>query len=157
MSSIEDVRSAIESALCHAGFEVTGKSYRCEGQDAFVLIELQRWEVRQEIFFNVGIAIRALAERPISSVEQCHIFARLERLFPEARDTIMRASEYPRTHETATLGDLAQLAATCIGPGLRLMTSAVYLREALQARRFAKAMVTKEARAFLVDFKAAED
>jgi hypothetical protein len=125
---------------------------RRDGEGVVTLVGVEKGFGRQN-FITVGFLIHRLDPEVPASVEKTHLYFRLERLFPDLRDSIVHggdasAPDWPEAFSRL----LAQLRDT-IAKELCSLSSLTALSESLKAGRLENGLVTKSAREVLVSMR----
>lgn len=145
MTTAIPFRQGVELALTSVGFERVEKSYRLRSKDVTILMGLQKEHGRQW-FVNVGFWLHSLGASCPNRTELTHLYFRLERLFPEYRETIHAAGALGDIEQPAAFRELLSLLEGPIGSSLQGLASEVALRKALTEGRLAHGLIRGEAR-----------
>lgn len=139
----------LAQSLVSGGFRLQGNSLLWHGSRVLVIVSAAKgfgdlWHV------DVGFWLSDLAEGEPESTHKSHLYFRLERLFPECRDTIVSAGSLGEEGQRAAFGLLSELLQGRIADELRELGSAPALSAAFRRGRLSNGIVTKEARAYLM-------
>jgi hypothetical protein len=145
-------KSDFGAALSDLGFERISRIYVFTGRDAAILSATERGFGKQ-YHFSFGIWIFDLANNIAvpDRIEHTHMYFRLERLFPDAWETIVKAGE---THDPKHLEALEDLCSLLRGDlGFRICDLATIggLRRSIQSGLLDKGLVRWEARKYFID------
>ncbi len=84
-------KKSVGRPLENAGFIKKGQSWYLDGKDTLVVFNLEKrdmgFDCRYDI--NVGFWLKALGEPVFPSYNHCHLYYRIERLFPEQQNLIL--------------------------------------------------------------------
>jgi hypothetical protein len=141
-------KSNIEQVLVSAGFERHEKSLRRYESCVWTLVGIEKgfgpqWHI------NVGFWLEALDGKCTARVEQSHLYFRLERVFPEHRETITLAGALGDSNQPEAYAALLALLQGDIDRQLRALGTEAGLRAALTAGRLIQGLITKGAREHL--------
>lgn len=139
----------LEIHLLKLGFIRHGKNSKRETDSASILIGIQKG-FGSQWFINVGFWLPSLGGNDIpEKIESTHLYYRLERLFPEYRETIIGAGDLEYEAQFIELDRLKDLLASDIIPDLCILGLETNLKKALAEGRLKNGMIGKEARRFL--------
>ena len=136
----------IGEAFKRASFVQHGKQYQYSSTDITVSVELSAALLKQR-YIDLGFWIWTLGGKTAPNrLADYHIRARLERLFPEHRETILQALvSKAETHDVLNLSGVLE---SEIAPVLRSMTSVSTLRRSFGDGRLKGALVLVEAQTY---------
>jgi len=141
-------KHGIEKALGSVGFLRTSNALRRECPNVTTLIGLQKGDGDQW-FLNVGFWLSGIGGTVSDRVEHTHLYFRLERLFPQFRETILTAGALDAEEQLAAYRQLVELLGGEIARGLATFETEKGLREELRDGRLTHGLVRKEARDYL--------
>jgi hypothetical protein len=141
-------RDQIGKALGDGRFKRAGKLHFHDEGQVLTAIGLQE-EHGSQWFINVGFWMKLLGGRVPQRIESMHLQFRLERLFPDWRETILVAGDLADPRQVAALDQLAEELAGGISEELRELGTELGLRSALASGRLERGMLRSEARAYL--------
>lgn len=72
------VAQSLDSVLREHGFTRRKKTWYRREEETILLVNLQKSDVGEDFYINLGILIRRLSENPAPKVSECHIMERLE-------------------------------------------------------------------------------
>ena len=72
-----------------AGFVKKGQSWYLDGNDALIVINLQKSNWGERYYINMGIWLKAFGEASFPQFNHCHLYYRVENFFPENRELIL--------------------------------------------------------------------
>lgn len=142
------LKKGVERVLLDLGFTRFGKTYRRETTEVATLFSVEKGFGGQW-FFNVGFWLIALGGVVPTRVELAHLYLRLERLFPEHRDTIVMAGATGESEQHAAFVKLCQLLAGPMESRLRALATTEKLRTAVKTGELGQGLLRKEAREYL--------
>jgi hypothetical protein len=142
-----EFKSILEGAFTSKGFKLVDKNARYDGTAAAIFVGLQKLEYDEQYFINVGFWLRALGDQAPRKVEQTHMYFRLERLFPNLRETVLDGGRLslPDQPQAATALS-AIISAECIPVLTELANSDLTLRKRFREGGFSGGLIRKEAR-----------
>jgi hypothetical protein len=143
-------RKGLERAWLAAGFHRAGKSYRRDGSTAATLLSAEKG-FGSQWFISVGFWLMGLGADVPDRVERTHMYFRLERLFPEFRETILAAGALGEPEQPESFEQLLHLLAGPIDAALRALGTEEGLRAAINSDRLCQGLIRKEAREYLVE------
>lgn len=82
-------KKKIAAPLEMAGFIKKGQTWYFNGEDILITFNLEKNEWSDQYFVNVGFWIKAFGNALFPSYNHCHLYYRLERLFPDQRELIL--------------------------------------------------------------------
>ena len=147
MTETLELKKAVGSILSKKGFRKNGQSWILVGEDATVVINLQKYEYDKLYFVNFGIWLNALGLKKIPAENHCHIRDRLEYLFPDNRDLIVSAFEINSNNDD--IPALKEFLELEVWPFCRQCLSLEGIRELVQKGRFTTSLIRAEARPLL--------
>jgi hypothetical protein len=145
------LKKAIGDPLQQAGFVNRGQSWYLDGKDAMVVATLESIRMPPGQYgINVGIWLKAFGEATLPAYNHCHLYYRLERLFPSQRDLVVSSCSLPNSNPQM-LSALSDFVRTEGSPFLEECTDVVKLREFMSRGLLKGGFVRAEARSFLSD------
>jgi hypothetical protein len=146
-----DFKKGIGNTLLSIGFEtVGGGAFVRSNHDSGVSTIVSTQKSFDQWYINVGFWLDRLGgERP-NTVQQSHLYFRLERLVPEYRETILLAGalldepDQPNAYQ-----ELRHLLATAIDSRLQVLGTEAGLRQARAEGRLIDGLVRKDANDWL--------
>jgi len=147
----QDFKRAITEALVVGGFRLVSKNYRLDGPGSTVIIGIQKSDVDEVWYINVGFWMNDLGVEVPPRVELTHMYFRLERLFPDNTQAIHRGVRLNDIGHPQGLANLKRLLNDEMLPTLhRYAEDRASLRAAFQAQDWMKrGLVTKEVKSIL--------
>lgn len=73
-------KNAFAEALVNAGFVKKSNSWYLSGEDAIVVLNLQKSDHGDYYYLNVGISLKVLSDQPFPKENHCHIQMRADNL-----------------------------------------------------------------------------
>lgn len=146
--SSRDFKKGILEVLQRIGFQKSGAVLCRDGDEAKVLVDVQKG-FGEQWFINVGFLLTSLSSEIPTRVERSHLYFRVDRLFPSLRETILTAGDLADRRQQESYKQLIAHLDGELNEGLRELTSLDGLREASRAGRLSHGLVTKEAREVL--------
>jgi len=125
-----------------------GQSWYLDGKDSTIVVNLQKSNFNEEYFMNIGIWLKALGIATFPSFNKCHLYFRLEKLFPEDRALILNSLSLERTN-SQLLDDFSQFIILKMIPFLQHCTEENQLIEFMKVGRFKNGIISKEAKDYL--------
>lgn len=149
MTKVE-FKKIINTAFVSGGFRVVEKRLRLDGTDAVILADLQKSQYGEDYFINIGFWLRALAGQVPSKVERCHMYYRLESLFPEWGDQVKDGSQLTLSGQPEAAARLAAVILhECAPVFVELANSERAIRTRFIQGGFNQGLILKVARAYL--------
>lgn len=143
-------KKSVGGALEQAGFVKKGQSWYFEGEDALVLANLEKIDVFDEYVINIGIWLKAFGDTTFPAYNQCHLYYRVERLFPSQRELILASCSLLKS-DNQILANLSEFIKNQLVPFLKDCTDESKLKELMSEGVLKRGFVRKEARMFLAD------
>ena len=141
-------KRGLARALLANGFGRSGKVYSRDRADVVTLVEFQHG-FGSQWFVDVGFWMRALHPQVPSRVAQSHVYVRLDRLFDEHADMILKACALEEGGQEQSYTELLQLIEGPLSEQLRVFETRDGLLRALLQGRLDHAFVRREAREYL--------
>jgi len=141
-------KKGLGCALAESGFTRYGKSFRRDAQGVTTLISVEQGFGFQW-FINVGFCLHGIGGTIPERIEKAHMYFRLERLFPVARETVLTAGALDDAHQPSAYQDLIALLGSELGQSLSSLGTEDALRSALTENLLAIGIVTRQAREYL--------
>lgn len=138
-------KRGLEDAFVAMGFRRSGRSLRRDASEVTVIVGVEKG-FGDQWFVNVGFWIHSLGAPPPDRVESSHFYFRLERLFPDMRETILGAGALSDEEQEQKYHELVDLLADRVAPELEALTTEAGLREAMVRGRLRDGLMRKEAR-----------
>jgi hypothetical protein len=149
MISKKDLKKIISYSLEKSTlFTTKGQSWYLDGKDSTIVVNLQKSNFNEDYFMNVGIWLKALGIAIFPSFNKCHLYFRLEKLFPENRTLILNSLSLERTN-SKSLDDFSQFIILRVIPFLQHCTEEDQLKEFMKVGRFKNGIISKEAKDYL--------
>jgi len=147
MTGIE-FRKGVFDALRQRGFAQRGSLMRLPGDGAIGLVGVQKGFCEQW-FVNVGFWLKQLGREEPGSIEQTHMYFRLERLFPQHREFILEAGDLTAGEHLKAYHYFLRLLVDDIAGGLKHLGTSDGLVNAYHSGRLSSGLVTKAAKELL--------
>lgn len=148
MTSVE-FRRGVAEVLLAAGFVRCGQTFARELSGVSTLLGIER-NFGARLSVNVGFWLHALGGAAPKLVEHAHCYFRLERLFPEYRETILDACALDEASQLDAYQRFLETLREAIDSRLRVIGTLEGLRHAFAAGKLRGGLLTKEARPFLL-------
>jgi hypothetical protein len=147
----KEFKNTIDRVLFFGGFKIVAKNYHYTGEVAVILVGLQKVEYNEQYFINVGFWLTAIGGDNIPlKIEKTHMYFRLERLFPDRRELIIRAGDLSAPEQPRASSLLSQMLADDFIPELiSLSNSLDSLRCAYRNGILQSGLILREARELL--------
>ena len=142
------LKAGLRRALLAAGFVAEGDLFVRQGTGVSTLVGLQKGFGKQW-FLNVGFHLDALDGPRPERVELCHLYFRLERLFPQHLEMIRTAGALDEVSQPEAYQALLDAFPTTIDAELRTLGTDSGLRAALAEGRLGEGLVRKEVKELL--------
>lgn len=139
---------AISTQLKTAGFVKKGSALYLDGKDTISVINLQRLNWSDQYYINVGFYLKKLGEDIYPQYNHCHLYYRLERLFPDYRELIANSCSLS-VSDTKKLAELAEFCKMQLIPFLKECAHESKLRELMIQGKLDHGFVRAEIRAYL--------
>lgn len=136
-------KKIITSPFDEADFVKKGQSWYLDGEDAVIVVNLQKSNWADEYYVNIGIWIKALSSIDFPKENQYHLLHRLERCFPEDRELIQQSTSLELSNLQA-LSKFTEFLKLRVVPFLRDCTRKHKLREFMAAGKFRSGFVHKD-------------
>lgn len=140
----QQFRKGILSALKQGGFSGSGSLVRATGDGGSVLVGVEKG-FGDQWFVNAGLCLDSLGTELPQRVEHCHMYFRLERLFPQHRELILASGKLEDPAQQKAYQDLLGLLAGDIAVELKQLGSERGAAESYRAGRLSGGLVTKAA------------
>jgi hypothetical protein len=144
-----DYKAEIENSFVLGGFKKSGKIYAYVGSGVTTVLSLQYVQIEKQYYVNVGFWLRRLGNACPGRVELTHLYYRLERLFPEHRETILCAGKLDDTAQSSALVMFKDLIRTKMASRLIELSDELQLRHAFNEGLLVHGLIRKEARDIL--------
>jgi hypothetical protein len=143
---------SIAKPLNKAGLQRRKKSWYMDGEEvlAFVNFEFHTLILDQQYVINIGFWLKALGSSNYPSYNHCHLYYRVERLFPEYREFLLKSSSLLET-DVELVNELAKFIDDTLIPFLRECTQEQKLRDMMAKGLLEGGLVRKEARWYLTE------
>lgn len=141
-------KKVITSSFENTAYVKKGQSWYLDGEDAIIVVNLQKSNFGEEYFMNIGIWLKGLGSTLFPKENQCHLFIRLERLFPEDRELITRGFSLETTN-MQTLSDLSEFIKFKLFPFLQDCTNINKLKDFAAMGKFKAGLIRKETKDYL--------
>ncbi|WOH82265.1 DUF4304 domain-containing protein [Bradyrhizobium sp. BEA-2-5] len=136
-------------ALLEQGFVRDQDLMRVSNDRVVTLVGVQKG-FGSQWFINVGFWFSGGGIEEPGSVEQTHLYFRLERLFPQHREIILAAGDLRDAGQPEAYQRLAELIGSEIATNVKRLGTEEGLVEAYRARRLEGGLVTKVAKEWLL-------
>jgi hypothetical protein len=133
-----------------AGFVKKGQSWYLHGEDAIIVVNLQKSSWSELFYINMGIWLKAFGETVLPQFNHCHLYYRVEYFFQEQRELIITACSLESSN-LQILSDLAEFIENQLIPFLHKCTYESYLRELMSKGKLDGGLVRIEARMYLLE------
>jgi hypothetical protein len=140
-------KQGIEQTLRTVGFERRRKALRRHATDVVTVIDFDKSRDRWHL--GVGFWIKELDANVPDRVPACHLYYRLEDLFPEHRNVLADAGVLDGPRQDEAYDKVLKLLRGTLGNSLKELETVDALRAALLAGRLDEGFIRKEARAHL--------
>lgn len=141
-------KKGIFSLLMRQGFSARGDLMILSSDSVSVVLGVSHGFGAQW-FIDVGFMLLPLSRQVPARVEQSHMYFRLERLFPEHREAILKAGRLDDPDQKNVYDFFVGLLNGQIVSQLSSYTALQNLASAFNSGRFTGGLVTKDARQFL--------
>lgn len=141
-----DYKKGVDHTLTSTGFTKVGKLYCYTGAGVRVLLSVQMLEHGKQFFVNVGFWLTRFGPVHPSRVELTHLYFRLERIFPEYRETILCAGKLDDEMQPQAFGKFLELLGTKMASRLAELADEPKLRHAFKEGWLERGLIRKEAR-----------
>ena len=81
-----------------AGFKKRSLSWYLNGKDTIVVVNLQRSDWSKLYYINIGIWLKALGDELFPKHYKCHMYWRVERLYPNERELIITSCDLEKSN-----------------------------------------------------------
>lgn len=135
-------------AFYDTDFTKKRQSWYLPGKDTIVVVNLQKSDFADKFYVNIGIWLRAIGESEFPGENHCQIQVRLGSLFPERASLIDKACSLEFA-EQSDVDELIAILKEQLVPFCLLSLTLDGVRQNAEAKRFAGALVFKQARALL--------
>ncbi len=131
-----------------AGFVKKRSSLYLDGKDTIIVINLQRLDWSDQYYVNVGFYLKKLGEDIYPQYNHCHLYYRLERLFPSYRELIANSCTLS-VSDTNKLAELAEFFDAQLIPFFEECAHESKLRELMRQGKLDHGFVRAEIRDYL--------
>lgn len=121
---------------------------RLPGDAAIILVGVQKG-FGEQWFVNVGFWLKQLGRKEPDRIEQSHLYFRLERLFPQHREFILKASDLADEGQVSAYHEFLRVLVDEIAGDLKQLGTTEGLFDAYHAGRLTVGLVTKAAKEML--------
>lgn len=137
---------SVSSPLTEAGLQKKGKSWYLDGKELLVVVnfEYHNLILDHQYAINIGFWLKALGNPNYPSYNHCHLYYRVERLFPEHREFLLTSSSLLET-DVELVSELTKFIDDTLIPFLRECTQEKKLREMMALGLLNGGLVRKEA------------
>lgn len=142
------LKSSLRKVLSGLGFVVCESVQLRRCADISVLIGLDHGFGSQS-FFSVGFWLHSLAQDAPGRLELAHAYFRLERVFPEFRELILKAGDLNDPDQGGAWQELEGLLSTRFVPDLVAAATEEGVRALLSERLKGRGLVRKELKVYL--------
>lgn len=149
MIDTKTFKKAIVAQFESAGFSKKGQNWYLDGEAILIVTNLQKSDWEDMYYINVGFWLKGLGEAVFPPYNHCHLYYRVERLFPEKRELLLTGG----LNEDAwkeNLVKLLQFMDRELIPFLKECTDERKVRELLALGRLDNGLIQKEARHYLL-------
>jgi hypothetical protein len=145
----KNLKEAIANPLEKADFSFRGQTWYINGQDVLIVINLQKSSWDDMNYMNIGFWLKGLGEPSYPSYNHCHLYFRLERLFPEQSELILTSCSLEKSN-IRLLVDLSGFIEKSLVPFLKECTKEEKLKELMAKGELNNGIVLKEAKQYLL-------
>lgn len=145
-----EFRKGIGEVLARHGFAEIHGGWTRSGADVSTLVGFEKG-FGSQWYVSVGFWLQNLGAGPPAKVEQCHMYYRLERLLPDARDVLLAAGDFKCPEQAEAYPQLLALLENTVLPRLNDLEAEQGLRDGLMQGRLEYGLVTSAAREHLLD------
>lgn len=143
-------KNSIGAPLEMAGFVKKGYSWYLKGNEVIVVANLEKidmfsWE---QYAINIGFWLKALGNEEYPPYNHCHMYYRLERLFPLQRELILIGCSLTQSNDQI-LADLSNFINNQVLPFLIDCTDESMLRDLMLKGKLHGGLVRHEAKTYL--------
>jgi hypothetical protein len=142
-------RKGIGEVLASHGFAKIHDGWTRSGADVSTLVGFEKG-FGSQWYVSVGFWLQKLGAGPPAKVEQCHMYFRLERLLPHARDVVLAAGDLKCPEQAEAYPKLLALLESDALPRLNDLEAEQGLRDGLMQGRLECGLVTSAARQHLL-------
>jgi hypothetical protein len=141
---------SIAKPLNKAGLRRRKKTWYLDGEQVLVVVnfEFLTLILDQQYVINIGFWLKALGEPDHPPYYDCHLYYRIESLFPEHREFLLTSSSLIETN-VELVNELAEFIDDTLIPFLKECTQEKKLREMMAQGLLNGGLVMKEARWYL--------
>lgn len=147
MTDCKKFQTRILRAFSGFGFRGSGRTRRYFGEEIDILINVQ--QAYSNCFINVGFVIKAIDNDLRERVEKTHMYYRLERIFPDLRETIIAAGELKEDDSEEYRIELITLIKSDLAEKLCRLSILENLKLAFTTGNLENGLVTGNARLYL--------
>ena len=142
-------KKAVGLPLEKTGFSKKGQSWYLNGKDAIIVFNLQKSNWSELYYVNFGIWLKAFGIAQFPQFNHCHLYYRVERLFPEDRELIITSCDLARS-SLDNLANLSQFIERQLIPFAWECTEESKLRELMSRGVLKGGLVRHEAKMYLM-------
>lgn len=132
------------------GFVKKGQSQYLDGEDVLVVFNLEKIEMfsKDQYVINIGFWLKTFGLSEFPPYNQCHLYYRVERLFPQYRELVLASCSLEESDQQL-LADLSDFISGELIPFLQSCTKLTKLRELMSQGSLDGGLVRREAREIL--------
>jgi hypothetical protein len=141
-------KKAVGSPLEQAGFLKKGQSWYLNGTDSIIVLNLQKSNWSELYYVNFGIWLKAFGDAQLPQFNHCHLYYRVESLFPEEREFLITSCDLQMS-SPEMLSHLSRFVEQQLIPFAWECTEESKLREFMSRGLLKGGLVRHEAKMFL--------
>ena len=142
-------KKAVGLPLEKSGFSKKGQSWYLDGKDAIIVLNLQKSNWDELYYVNFGIWLKAFGTEQFPHFNHCHMYYRVERLFPDERELIITGCDLARSNPD-NLANLSLFIERRLIPFALECTEEGKLRELMSGGLLKGGLVRHEAKTYLM-------
>jgi len=141
-------KKAFSAPFDKAGFLKKGQSWFFDGADSIIVVTLEKCDWDELYYVDVGFWLKELGQALFPLYYHCHIYERLEFLFPEKRELILTSCDLEKS-DADLLIDLSEFILEDVIPFLKGCTNIKKLSELFNMGVFRNSYINFLARKYL--------
>jgi hypothetical protein len=142
-------KKTIATVLKTVGFVKRGRqSWYFHGTDSVIVFNLQKSNWDEMYYINIGIWLNALGKSLFPLHNQCHLYYRVENLFPKQRELIVNSCSLEKSN-IKHLNNLSTFIESQLAPFLQECTNEKSLKELFSQGDLENGLVNLVARQYL--------
>ena len=149
MTDKKAFKKQLANVLLDAGFLLKVNSWRASGEEVVVVVEINKSPYDEQHYLNIGFWINRLGSFAGQKYNQCHLYFRLEGLFPLRRTLILNSLYLSKTGGLEPNQDFFSFVSSEVIPFVKASMTLSDLARAFRDGLLADGLLLREARDLL--------